>query len=291
MSVRARQVIVNVAATLCLGGCTLYTYTTFDVDDTAATSAKGINDSGKIVGTYVPNRSPDRLAPPTLSFIGSVNSQTVAIMRIADPDARETFAYKVDNRGGGQIVGWSSAKAFISPDGRIFDPINGPDGRPFPAQAYGINDRGNLVGHYVSNSIGHGFVLPTFLTFDRPNTQDTTVTDINNQQRATGLFVGSDGRNHCFIADLNGGFRTIDPPNARSAECWGINDAGQVVGWEVSQRDGNIYGFVRDANGRFTAVHCPGSSFTMPFGINNSGQIVGECVDGRGHRGFLATPM
>jgi uncharacterized membrane protein len=292
MSARVKASIA--AAVLCLSGCTIYTYTIFDFNnDAAATSAHGINNSGKIVGTYVPRRPPPgKLVPPTLSFLGEVQNGQFTGRDVSDPDAAETYAFKIDNRG--QIVGWSSRQGFISPNGVVFDPIEIPNPNdpphPFRTQVFGINDVGNAVGHYFSGPVGHGFVLNNHIPFDRQNTQDTTPTDINNSRDVTGFFFGSDGRNHCFLADLNRNFATIDPSNTRDAECWGINDPGQVVGWQVSARDGNIYGFVRNADRSVTVIHCPGSSITKPFGINNSGQIVGECIDSSGHHGFLATP-
>jgi probable HAF family extracellular repeat protein len=78
-------------------------------------------------------------------------------------------------------------------------------------------------------------------------------------------------------------------PGADITNAFGINDAGQVVGFVFT--DPNTHAFVRDAGGTFTTFDLPGDSYTRAFGINGTGEIVGDFAFALGSRpfGFIRT--
>src|SRR5208283_701867 len=78
---------------------------------------------------------------------------------------------------------------------------------------------------------------------------------------------------HGFL-DTNGSFTTINDPLATGPTiAYGINDAGQVVGYYVDST--GSHGFL-DTNGVFTTINDPAAGIgTEAYGINNAGQIVG----------------
>jgi len=84
-------------------------------------------------------------------------------------------------------------------------------------------------------------------------------------------------------------FTTIDVPHSTATYAFGINSAGQIVGFF---RDaGKGHGFLRAATGGFTTIDAPGAATTSATKINRAGQIVGTFMDaGRKFHGFLRSP-
>jgi probable HAF family extracellular repeat protein len=122
---------------------------------------------------------------------------------------------------------------------------------PVPASANGINDVGQIVGFYPGTSGEYGFIYEL--------TPAPLVTLIRN--------------------------------GTANTYAYGINNAGQVVGWDGPT--GNItYGFLY-SGGNFTNFSIPSvASQTVALGINSTGQIVGygDIVSGSGqvaNEGFI----
>jgi probable HAF family extracellular repeat protein len=109
----------------------------------------------------------------------------------------------------------------------------------FGTYAYGINGQHQIVGYYVDGS-GHknGFAYSggSYTTIDNPET--------------------SQGSNQQFYSD------TVPQ---------GINDAGQIVGYEVVNHSSGYNGFLY-SGGTFTDLNRGGGAMQ---GINNQGEIVG----------------
>jgi uncharacterized membrane protein len=106
----------------------------------------------------------------------------------------------------------------------------------------GINDRGEMVGEYLTNTGPHGFLRQpdgSITTFD---VSGTGVTPANQTM-----------------------------PN-------GINFSGQITGCYVA--NGFTHGFVRDVDGAFKQLDAPGAESTCPAAINALGKIVGEATFG-----------
>jgi probable HAF family extracellular repeat protein len=85
-------------------------------------------------------------------------------------------------------------------------------------------------------------------------------------------------------------FTTIDVPGAAATYAFGVNDAGQIVGFfrEASRKG---HGFLRTATGAFTTIDVPGAATTSAMKINRAGQIAGTFADARGKfHGFLRAP-
>jgi probable HAF family extracellular repeat protein len=61
----------------------------------------------------------------------------------------------------------------------------------------------------------------------------------------------------------------------------GINDRGQIVGFEFSVTAGT-QGFLRGTAGSFSAIEAPGATETSADGINDAGLIVGAYTTGGG---------
>jgi probable HAF family extracellular repeat protein len=84
-------------------------------------------------------------------------------------------------------------------------------------------------------------------------------------------------------------FTTIDAPHATATYAFGINHAGQIVGFY--REGGKGHGFLRSTTGDFTTIDIPSATTTSATKINRVGQIVGTFMDAHGKfHGFVRAP-
>lgn len=119
--------------------------------------------------------------------------------------------------------------------------------------SYGLNNSGVIAGDYVdAKSVQHAMILA-----------GTKLTTVNKSDcQTTGTVTGS-------IA------------------FYGINTAGDAVGWCASTKTGLDEGFVY-SKGKFTPVNFPKSTGTQATGINDKGWVVGLYTDSSSNQhGFV----
>jgi probable HAF family extracellular repeat protein len=80
-------------------------------------------------------------------------------------------------------------------------------------------------------------------------------------------------------------FTTIDVPGASQTDAFGVNKAGQIVGF-YEDASFTLHGFLRNTDGTFTTIDVPGAGSTTAGGISGR-KIVGGYSDGNGWHGFL----
>ena len=119
--------------------------------------------------------------------------------------------------------------------------------------AYGINDKGQIVGGFC------------FSTIDCP-------------------LEGFTYSDHGYLDD-NGVFTQLDYPGAESTQAMAINDSGVIVGAYIINKTGP-HGFLYQ-NGTYSNMDYPGAGYTLPSGINNAGIAAGLMSDSTGIHGFL----
>src|SRR2546427_468017 len=156
-----------------------------------------------------------------------------------------------------------------------------------------VNSSGAIVGIFGSNG-QHGFLmnasnLTNFTTIDFPDAFFfTRLTSINDAGDIVGWYLDASDGGHGFV--LSGGrFTSLDVPGAPHTEAWGINNVGQIVGYDLrgSIRSLTEPGFpapVAEAHG-FLLSGGPlipvnisgvgGGVNTSVMGINSTGVIVG----------------
>ena len=114
--------------------------------------------------------------------------------------------------------------------------------------AFGINERGQIVGSYGdSASLRHGFLLDgdTWTTaIDVPGATNTDITGINNRGQLVGMYSAG-SHFHGFLWDRGTFTFPIDAPGATDTFANGINDQGQVVGFYLDA-GGASHGFLLD---------------------------------------------
>jgi hypothetical protein len=117
---------------------------------------------------------------------------------------------------------------------------------------------------------------------------------INNRGDVVGEYAASSSVMDGFIKLAGGAFHTIAVPGAVETVALGVNDNDTVVGAYVDETGSTmtIRGFIWRIGGHLTTmVDDPnGGDFTVLSGINNEGDIVGYYEDTQGLHGLLAFP-
>ena len=117
----------------------------------------------------------------------------------------------------------------------------------------------------------------------------TFPTSINEAGSVTGSYHNPPGNDFTddFVLDAGGTITTFDASNFlfKSAQTFGINDAGAITGNYFRDLQFDSGGFVRDPQGNFTYFDPPGSISTIPQSINAGGVITGY-YGSNGMRGF-----
>jgi probable HAF family extracellular repeat protein len=181
-------------------------------------------------------------------------------------------------------------------DTYTFTTLSDPAVGANPTQAFGINNKGQIVGQAVTGYSGANPTQPSVLGFLYENGDyttliapgaavgSTTAFGINNKGQIVGYSsnggTGQSGNSQPFL--YNGStYTTLNVPGAIGGSyATGINNKGQIVGYVGSE--GFLY-----SGGIYTPLNVPGATSTAAYGINNRGQIVGTFCNGSSCAGFL----
>jgi len=248
-----------------------FTYITIDVPGAVQTSVSGISNAGVAVGFYEDSAGNEhgfeRLVDGTLIYPiddpkGVIGTSTL------------TYLYGINNAGtilgsGGVI----SADPFTL-SGGVFTTYQIPGA--FRTVLGDINDQGDFVGYYETNSVDHGFLQhgsDAPLTIDVPGSIYTVAFGINSPGDIVGGYRLADNVLHGFIRHPDGTFTTVDFPGAVSPGLFSINDSGVVIGCCSVDLSGKwFYG----TPGNLVEFNIPGMDFSGLAAINNAGQFAGS---------------
>ena len=288
MSAIAR--LVHVAAVLvCISvPAAAHTYVVLQAPfpNTQGTFARGVNNAGAVVGTYV------ELNGRQHGFL----YRHGRYVSIDVPHSRHTQATGINDLG--VIVGFyedvHGTHAFRY-DG-LFARLDVPFAKAIATFATGINNHGQIVGYYNDGIRSSGYLYDRgrFVSIGVPNSSTTTLFGINDKGEIVGTAL--DDRFQSFIYS-DGVFTPFDVPfaNAFDFGALGINDRGDVVGYfqtGTPQANTGLHGFLA-ANGMYDQIDVPGGINPMVWGINNCGVMVGDFVSTVGPQmfsGFIAVP-
>jgi probable HAF family extracellular repeat protein len=210
--------------------------------------ATGINNNGDIVGYELDNvLNGSAVSPYAQGYLYSHGQYT--LLRPNPPESTDLIPRDVNDSG--EIVGIVGSFSFIgSFVGTSF--LYTKFSALAPTWADGVDDTGKVVGYI--------------------NTQDFT--------------FGYDGIKNFFFSPAVPGLPLMNPdtvlqyPGATSSFPLGINNSGQVVGYD--QIGGTYHGFLY-INGAWSSLDDPAAANgTFAEDINDSGMIVGYYVDANG---------
>ena len=237
--------------------------------------ANGINDLGQVAGFVV--SATQNVFDAFLCSNGVMTDIGVAGL--------DTAANAVNNEG--QIAGAVQDPAtgirhpaFYS-DGMMTDlgTIGGAGGE---GEALGVNDSGVVVGYCAAPAYYHAFswfngVFTDLGTFGTQSWVESCACAISNSGLIVGWSALDSGETHAFIWSAAGGMQDLGLlPGATWAQAFGVNDAGQVVGWAAytDAMHGFLYagGTLVDLN---TMLDSSGAGWVVNEGvaINDAGQI------------------
>lgn len=260
-------------------GAQAYTFTTLDVQDAKATYARGINNSGNVVGTYYDS------SWKVHSF--RYDSSTDTYTTIDIPGAIRTYANGINDSGDvvGSVRDSSGSHGFIY-DGST-DTYTTLDvlGASYTS-AFGINYSGDVVGYYRDSSGYHYFIYDgtEYTMIDVPG----FAYGINDSGHVVGYYQDSiDYNMRGFVYDGTE-YTTLDKPGVKDTSAAGINDSGHIVGFYQDIGLYNRHGFIYDGT-EYTTIDVPSVYYNYAQGISGLGDIVGYYQDSSGIHGFIAT--
>jgi hypothetical protein len=147
-----------------------------------------------------------------------------------------------------------------------------------------INERGDVVGVFVSSGVTRAFVRFSDGSFSAPivDPNDTAgFTEgrgINNSRTVNGDYVGSDGNLHGFVLS-SGTFTDFNIPGALQTTLLSINDAGDFTG-DFDPGSG-IFQAWFSVGGIVTSFSVPGALSTFAYERNDE-LVVGYYIDSSG---------
>jgi probable HAF family extracellular repeat protein len=228
------------------------------LDGDTGGEAKGINDSGQVVGgTLLAGNSGGRAV---LWQNGTVQDLSILLPRGND----QSIAAAINNSS--QIVVNANGSDAYLVSGDTATPITGPAGTYFVAGS-AINDQGEVAGvAYTAPGQGHAFTWSNGTMNVAPAFSDISPfedhpTAINDDGTVVVFYISSEGMRAFIwdgsneIADLNS---LIDPNSGWILDvAWGINDSGDIVG--LGYLDGQREGFllVPTGDGQYAASGVP----------------------------------
>ncbi len=150
--------------------------------------------------------------------------------------------------------------------------------------ALDINEKGEIVGRYVSAGQNHGFLRDAngnFTTVDYPGSSFSVASSVNDSGAIVGWYAlpTDPTARHGFVL-RDGVFTSFDPPGSTFTNPLGINNRGEVTGRFCTLADclapglGSFHGFLWQ-DGVFTIIDVPGATETNAFKPSENGAIVG----------------
>jgi branched-chain amino acid transport system substrate-binding protein len=159
-------------------------------------------------------------------------------------------------------------QAIASPHDPTFTQLLGINNRQVIA---GYDGSGQTVNGVLHPNMGFTLALPSNMSAETfPNSAQTQVIGINNQDETGGFYVDQSGNTHGFLS-RRGQFTTVDLAGTTFNQILGLNNRGQAVGY-FQDTQGINHAYVRDARGTFVVPPIPNSQAT---GINDAGVVVG----------------
>lgn len=228
------------------------------------------------------------------------------VLRLLDPHglvgtSAESFALSINNRGeiaGGLTDTAGDSHGFVHHFDGVDELIDFPGG--FNTQAFGINDKGTVIGVYATTAGGaatHAFVRREgkFSNIDLPGGV-TTPFSINDLGEIAGEFATTQGTNGFgYVQRPDGHFTLFTAPESLPQGTFfiSINNRNQILGAYASTTVA-LQNFLA-TNGHYASFDLPsrfGANFVSAQTVNDGDQIVGYYTDGANiNHAFLAIPV
>ena len=158
-----------------------------------------------------------------------------------------------------------------------------------------IDAQGRIAGYYdTPDGRRHGFIgSPTasgysFEPLEVPGVDFLELTSKNDLGHYAGNTRSPDGENMIGFTLIDGVLSTYDVPGSLTFGFYGLNNAGQVVGFYQDANEVSHGVVVKD--GELTQFDFPGAAETEIFGVSESGLLIGDIFDADGAiHGFVGS--
>ncbi len=248
------------------------TWHLLDAPGSASTQPYGVNDSRVVVGYTIPNQQAFEVDKSDYNennfvFYSWPGATTSNIMDINNNGVKCGWMNIPGGYGDGFYMDGAGIHWVQYPDTYLPGPVEG-------TVCCGINDFNDIAGYYIT---GYGPDACTGFVYSNGLYRsisfygmETFCYDINNRGEIAGSYFDRfSGTTGGFACLLGGGMVEIQFPGSYYTKCYGINDAGLIVG---VYRDENhkMRGFITNGRSRYRGIRYPGSIETVVTGISNN---------------------
>jgi hypothetical protein len=257
-----------------------FAFSVIDVPTSSTTTARGVNNLGHIVGSYVDARG-------THGFV----LRDGRFATIDAPGSAWTIATGINNAG--QIVGAAGTGSETGNHGFVLSrgvltTFDVPDS--VDTIANGVNNAGLIVGSFVGHDgVRHGFLSSrgSYTTIDVPGARSTSAEGIND----AGQIVGRSEQQATVVGFLltDDSYTRVQWTPGVSSTVRAVNSQGDIGGADGDPGNG-LRGFIR-RDGSDTLVQLPWAAAAWTVqGLNDLGALVGDFSNETGTHGYLARP-
>ncbi len=239
-----------------------------------ADALPGTNNFGFVdnAGTFTSVTGPDAagVTPSVTQLLGVNNEDTAVGFDVGADGVTRGFTYNIAN---------NTFATLLEPPHTV------------NLTATGINNENQISGFLTTTGGAEdGFVETspgTFTMLTGPQTGDTNIMalGLNDEGQAVGSFVGTDGNTHGFVFNIaSKTYTTIDQGNNTATVVNGINDLGQIVGFDQNASapgtDGShTDGFLASIPGTIANIGNPTAGITIEVPAGFGGVMLGGTND------------
>jgi len=180
------------------------------------------------------------------------------------------------------LVFWSlRAEASLAASSYTLTTIEHPGDGVWATFTTGINNRGDIVGGYISPPTGHNFLMRRGTFIELPL---SGAGGCNDRGDLVGGYADEEGITHGYLARGGDYELTIfDAFGSDYTQPRDVNESGTVVGFWHRIEDDTYHGFVWD-KGVISEISISGATNTYITGINARGDMVGLWEDANMNR-------
>ncbi len=159
--------------------------------------------------------------------------------------------------------------------------------RSISTVGFDVNAKGQVAGYYdtlegerrgfIAKPAAMGYV---FETIEVPGVDFLELTSTNDYGHFAGNTRGSAEEKAVGFTLIDGVFSTYDVPDSLSIGFYGLNNAGQTVGFYQDMNEVSHGVIVQ--NGELTQFDFTGAAETEIFGVSAAGQLIGDVFDDTG---------